>query len=74
MPHASLLRRAPSPPRHQSDEPGPSSTPSLPSVGEETLPPQDLRQLARDLHLAKLRVSNPSGCSVSHESPAGHPR
>ena len=27
----------------------------MPSAGEE-LPPQDLRQLARDLHLAKLRV------------------
>ncbi len=51
MPHGPLLRRPPSPPRPV-DEASPSA---MPSAGEE-LPPQDLRQLARDLHLAKLRV------------------
>ena len=49
MPHASLLRRAASPVQRADAAPPPPAG--------EVSPPRDLRQLARDLHLAKMRVS-----------------
>ena len=73
MPHASLLRRAVSP--MQRDDAAAAAPP--PMAGEAS-PPRDLRQLARDLHLAKMRVSllnlSASMCSASGHSNAGPSR